>query len=150
MMSNEFKIDQQELDRRKAEAVTDYIVRNSTEVKRYFTFLEALNAYAELLDQGYTLTNIPGITPTHQNGAYTIPVKKPDSILADGITAAEAQAEQTYQAELDAAKAAHIEAQVAAAVAAHEAEQARKAQQATDKIAEKARAAAIAALGESN
>lgn len=147
-MSNEFKIDQQELDRRKAEAVTDYIVRNSTEVKRYFTFLEALNAYVELLAQGYTLTSIPGIAPIHQNGAYSIPVKKPDSILADGIAAAEAQAEQVYLAELEAAKAAHIEAQVAAAVVEHEAEQARKAQAATDKVAEKARAAAIAALGE--
>lgn len=147
-MSNEFKIDQQELDRRKAEAVTDYIVRNSTEVKRYFTFLEALTAYVALLEQGYTLTNIPGIAPIHQNGAYSIPVKKPDSILADGIAAAEAQAEQVYLAELEAAKAAHIEAQVAAAVAEHEAEQARKAQAATDRVAEKARAAAIAALEE--
>lgn len=147
-MSNEFKIDQQELDRRKAEAVTDYIVRNSTEVKRYFSFLEALNAYVDLLAQGYTLTTIPGIVPAHQNGAYSIPVKKPDSILADGIAAAEAQAEQAYLAELEADKAAHIEAQVAAALAAHEAKELEKAQRAKDQVAEKARAAAIAALGE--
>lgn len=87
-----------------------------------------------------------GVFPTSSETGLRYHLARPQEEIDAEVAAIREQAEAAEHARVEASRQAHIEAQVAAAVAEHAAEQARKAQAATDRVAEKARAAAIAAL----
>lgn len=151
-MSNQFEINQAVIDAQ----VDAYkaIIRPYEEVKCQ-NIAEAFIKFQKLVQEGQELfTNDKGVVPTQFAPAFGVAgfgqfyIRRSQESIDAELDAYRDRLITAETARLQAAKAAHIEAQVAAAVAEHEAEQARKAQAATDKVAEKARAAAIAALGE--
>lgn len=151
-MSNQFEINQAAIDAQ----VDAYraIIRPYEEVKCP-TIADAFIKFQQLVQEGRELfTNDKGALPAQFAPAFGVTgfgqfyIRRTQESMDAELDTYRETLITNATAHLQAAKAAHIEAQVAAAVAEHAAEQARKAQAATDKVAEKARAAAIAALGE--
>lgn len=151
-MNSQFEIDynaiEAQVDAYKA------IIRPYEEVKCQ-NIAEAFVKFQKLVQEGQELfTNDKGVVPTQFAPAFGVAgfgqfyIRRSQESIDAELDAYRERLITAETARLQAARVAHIEAQVAAAVAEHQAEQARKAQAATDKVAEKARAAAIAALGE--
>lgn len=156
-MSNQFEINQTAID----EAIETYKARVVVpyEKVQYTTLAECFMKFQKLVQEGrelYVEEHTPGFeqVPFHLlpsfdgAGGGSLYIQRLQSDIDAQIDAYRATIVAAEEQRLIAAKDAYVEAQVAAAVAEHEAEQARKAQAATDRIAEKARAAAIAALRE--
>lgn len=151
-MNSQFEIDynaiEAQVDAYKA------IIRPYEEVKCQ-NIAEAFVKFQQLVQEGQELfTNDKGVVPTQFAPAFGVAgfgqfyIRRSQESIDAELDAYRERLITAETARLQAARVAYIEAQVAAAVAEHQAEQARKAQAATDRIAEKARAAAIAALGE--
>lgn len=89
-----------------------------------------------------------GVFPTSSETGLRYHLARPQEEIDAEVAAIREQAEAAEHARVEASRQAHIEAQVAAAVAAHEQAEKEKAQRALDKVIDRARQAAIDALGE--
>lgn len=157
MMSNEFEFNQAAVDAAvetyKARIVLPY------EKVQYTTLAECFIKFQKLVQEGrelYVEEHIPGFeqVPFHllpsfdAAGGGSFHLQRLQSDIDAQVDAYRATIVAAEEQRVIDAKAAHVESQVAAAIAAHEAKEAEKAQRAKDQVADKARAAAIAALGE--
>jgi len=138
------------------EAVDAEVAKKAGFVKTYETHTDSqsiANALLKLeaqIKEGRSLyvDHSRGVFPGSSELGLRYHLTRPQAEVDAEVAAIRAQVEATEQARVEASRQAHIEAQVAAAVSAHEAKETEKAQRAKDQVAEKARAAAIAALGE--
>jgi|GEM_PF-4030336 len=145
-MSHTFTFDQETLNAKLEHAKQWYLARHGVIVKSYPTVHAMLTDFQELIAQGYKLTT--GYIAQGTLGNYTAGFDVPPELLEAGLEQVAAKTTEEYQQELEAAKQAHIEAQVAAALEAHEAAEAAKAETKRQRIADTARRAALAALGD--
>lgn len=151
MMSNQFEINQEAIDAQVAlyaTTIAPYEKITSLSVADAFVKFQSLVQEGRELfvnDKGALLTDY---APAFSVGGGSFYLRRRQEDIDAELAAYRERLTAAETARLQAAKAAHIEAQVAAAIAAHEAKEAEKAQRAKDQVAEKARAAAIAALGE--
>lgn len=138
------------------EAVDAEVAKRAGFVKTYETHTDSQSIANALLKLEAQIKEGRSLYVDHSRGVYPgaselglrYHLTRPQEEVDAEVAAIRAQVEATEQARVEASRQAHIEAQVAAAVSAHEAKEAEKAQRTKDAVAEKARAAAIAALGE--
>lgn len=151
-MNSQFEIDynaiEAQVDAYKA------IIRPYEEVKCQ-NIAEAFVKFQQLVQEGQELfTNDKGVVPTQFAPAFGVAgfgqfyIRRSQESIDAELDAYRERLITSATAQQQAAKTAFVEARVAEAVAAHEQTEKEKAQRALDRVIDKARQAAIDALGE--